>query len=149
MVAEHLIPPTQPFPLAARLRRTDDEEVRLALADLNAAAYGVPNEWGRRALCAALWRAPLFGTVAYVGDHPASGAFVLPIDNALYVGWVATAKSYRRLGLAELVMRTSLEEARRATGLERTVLHATADGLPVYLRMGYRTVVKFLFYGPK
>ncbi len=29
------------------------------------------------------------------------------------------------LGLAELVIRTSLDAAKQATGLERTVLHAT------------------------
>ena len=149
MVAERLNPPARAFPLATRLLRTDNEEVSLALADLNAAAYGVPNRWGRLALCAVLRRAPLFGTVAYLGGRAASGALALPIENSLYVGWVATAKSYRRMSLAELVMRHFLEEARSATGLERTWLHATADGLPVYLRMGYRAVVKFPFYGPK
>jgi hypothetical protein len=46
------------------------------------------------------------------------------------------------------VIRTCLEDARNATGLERTVLHATGDGQRVYLRMGYRGVVKFPFYAP-
>jgi predicted GNAT family N-acyltransferase len=78
-----------------------------------------------------------------------SGAFALPIDDALYVGWVATAKNHRGQGLAELVIRKSLEDARSETGLERTVLHATKDGQPVYARMGYRPVVKFPCYAPK
>jgi len=83
-----------------------------------------------------------------VRDEPAAGALELPIDDAPYVGWVATAKSHPPQGLAELVTRTSLEDAREATGLERTVLHNTHDGLPVYLRMGYRPVVKFPWYSP-
>ena len=94
-------------------------------------------------------KAGLFGTIAYMGTEPASGAFALPIENALYVGWVATSTNHRRRGLAELVIRASLEDARKATGLERTVLHATDAGLPVYQRMGYRSAVKFPFYGPQ
>ena len=148
MVAERLRPATRPLP-DVQLRRIDDEQTRFALADLNADCYGVPRDWGRQALCSeALWQTSLFGTIAYVGGEPASGAFALAIDDALYVGWVATSKAHRRLGLAELVMRTSLENARKATGVERTILHATNDGLPVYLRMGYRSVVKFPFFGP-
>jgi hypothetical protein len=51
------------------------------------------------------------------------------------------------MGFAELVIRASLEGARKATGLERAILHATSEGQPVYTRMGYRSVVKFPFYG--
>jgi hypothetical protein len=46
------------------------------------------------------------------------------------------------------VIRKCLEDAGNATGLERTVLHATNDGQPVYLRMGYRCVAKFPCYSP-
>jgi GNAT superfamily N-acetyltransferase len=148
MVAGRLSPPTRSFP-NVQLRRIDDERTRLALADLNADSYGVPRDWGRQALSGPeLWRATIFGTVAYVGSEPASGAFALPIDDALYIGWVATAKAHRGQSLAELVIRKCLEDARNATGLERTVLHATKDGQPVYLRMGYRCVVKFPCYAP-
>jgi GNAT superfamily N-acetyltransferase len=148
MMAEPLNPPLRPLPLA-QLRRINDEETRLALSHLNADAYGVPHEWGRRALGAALSRSNIFGRVAYVGDEPASGAFAFPIDHALYVAWVATAKGFRGLGLAELVIRTCLEDAKKVTHLERTFLHATADGLHLYLRMGYRPLANFPFYGPR
>jgi GNAT superfamily N-acetyltransferase len=122
----------------------------MAVADLNADAYGVPRSWGRLALgSAALWREPLFGTVAYVDGQPAAGAFAVPIDDALYVAWVATAKFHRGQGLAELVIRNSLEAAKASTGMERTVLHATKYGFPVYLRMGYQSVVRFPLYGPE
>jgi GNAT superfamily N-acetyltransferase len=147
MLAERLSPPTRRLP-DVQLRWISDEESRFALADLNADAYGVPRDWGRQALgSAALWRGPLFGRIAYIGGEPVAGAFALRIDSALYVGWVATSKSYRRMGFAELVIRASLEGARKATGLERAILHATSEGQPVYTRMGYRSVVKFPFYG--
>lgn len=149
MLAERLIPPMRPLP-QAQLRRIEDEQTRFALADLNAEGYGVPREWARQALGSeALWRKHLFGIIALLDGEPASGAFALPIDDALYIGWVATSKKHRRMGLAELVIRTSLEDARKATGLERTILHATDAGLPVYTRMGYRSVEKFPFYSPE
>lgn len=147
MLAERLSAPRRPLP-EAELRRIDDEETRFALADLNADAYGVARDWGRQALgSAALWRGPLFGRIAYVKGEAVSGAFALAIDKALYVGWVATSKSHRRMGFAESVMRASLDDARKATGLERTILHATNEGHPIYTRMGYRSVVKFPLYG--
>jgi hypothetical protein len=102
MIAGPLSPPVRPFP-PARLRRIDDEETRVALGDLNLEAYGVPREWGRSALGAGLWESPVFGTVAYVGEQPASGAIAIPVDRALYVGWVATGKPFRGFALAELV----------------------------------------------
>jgi GNAT superfamily N-acetyltransferase len=148
MATERVSPPTRPLP-DVRLRRIDDEENRFALADLNADSYSVPREWGRQAIGgAALWESAIFGTIVYVRDEPASGAFALLVDDALYIGWVATAKSHRARGFAELVIRKCLEDARNATGLERTVLHATGDGQPVYQRMGYRCVVRFPFCAP-
>lgn len=148
MAADRLFPPVRPLP-ETQLRRIGDEKTRYAIADLNAASYGVPSEWGRLALSTpALWRRAIYGTIAYVGGEPASGAFALPIDDVLYVAWVATAKAHRGKGFAELVIRNSLAEAKEATGLERTVLHATADGQAVYKRMGYHDVVKFPCYGP-
>jgi hypothetical protein len=33
--------------------------------------------------------------------------------------------------------------------LRRTVLHATADGYPVYLSMGYRAVTRFTMFVPR
>jgi predicted GNAT family N-acyltransferase len=89
----------------------------------------------------------LFGTVAYVRGEPASGTLAFPIDDAVYLGWVATAKAHRGQGLAQLVIRKSLEDATAATGFKRTVLHATADGHPIYVRMGYRSVIDFPLYG--
>jgi ribosomal protein S18 acetylase RimI-like enzyme len=60
------------------------------------------------------------------------------------VAMVATLPEYRNRGCAEAVMRYSLAQAREATGLERTVLHASAAGLPLYEEMGYRSVASFL-----
>ena len=143
MVAEQLAPPTRPLP-EVETRRIDDMQSRCALADLNAAAYDVPSDWARGAVTGdTLWGTPLYGYVAYIDGDPVSTAFTVPRNGVLYVAFVATASAYRRRGLAELVMRRSLEDATRETGITRTALHSTPDGYSVYLRMGYRPVDDF------
>ena len=148
MVAEQLAPPLRPFP-EVETRRIDNEQSRLALADLNAAVYDTPSDWLRSAIAGeTIWQSPMYGYVAYVDGVPASTAFAVPVNGVLYVGFVATAIEYRRRRLAELVIRRSLEDAARATGITRTALHATSDGYPVYLRMGYRPVDAFGLFTP-
>ena len=149
MVAAQLAAPARPLP-EVETRRIDDESGRLALADLNAAAYAVSSAWVRRAVAgASLWQSPVYGYVAYVDGVPVSTAFTVPLHGVLYVGFVATALAHRRRGLAELVMRRSVEDATRATGITRTALHASAAGYPVYIRMGYRPVDEFAVYVPR
>jgi GNAT superfamily N-acetyltransferase len=149
MVADEFAPPVRPLP-EMDTRRIDDTPGRLALADLNAAVYHVAAEWVRGAVAGeVLWHTPLYGYVAYADGTPVSTALAIPLHGVLYVGFVATALAYRRRGLAELVMRRSLEAARQATGLTGTALHATADGYPVYLRMGYRPVKTFALFVPR
>jgi hypothetical protein len=143
MVAEQLASPAHPLP-EVETRRIDDEQGRLALADLNAGAYDVPLEWTRGfAVGESLWQSPLCAYVAYVEGTPVSTAFAMPLDGVLYVGLVATAIAHRRRGLAELVMRRSVADATRATGITRTALHATSEGYSLYSKMGYRTVDEF------
>ena len=56
-----------------------------------------------------------------------------------------------RLGLRENLGQFSLLVLLNAfvgsmVGLERTILQSTAQGLPIYQRMGYRTVTRVLVY---
>lgn len=148
MVAKTLLHPSRPLP-DVEVRMITDEPARVALAELNAEAYAAPLDWGRMAIGhEQVWREPLFGHLAYVDGQPAAGGFATPIEDALYVAFVATAAQFRGRGLAELVIRRSLVAAAEATGLERTVLHATASGLPLYQRMGYRPVATFPIWEP-
>jgi hypothetical protein len=41
-------------------------------------------------------------------------------------------------------VRQALQAAHEATGIRRTVLHATEAGYPVYLRLGYHPTGKFM-----
>lgn len=149
MVSQQLTTPARPVTNVVT-RRIEDEEARLVLADLNAVAYNVSNEWVRQAASgASLWKTPLYGYNAYVDEQPVATAFAVPLNGVIYVAYAATALAHRRKGLAELVMRRSIEHAMQDTGITRSVLHATADGCSMYMKMGYRPVEEFVIYTPQ
>ncbi|HEX8436503.1 GNAT family N-acetyltransferase [Archangium sp.] len=146
MVAERLAPALRPLP-TLEIRQATDSAGRSLLADLNARCYDMPLEVGREAFdVPALFAGDSKGYVGFRQGEAASTAAVLRVDEVAYISMVATLPAHRQLGCAEAVMRRALDEARRAWGIERTVLHATPAGLPVYRRMGYRPVTRFHFY---
>jgi len=146
MVAERLAPALRPQP-ALRILHATDSAGRCHLADINARCYDMPLEVGREAFdVAALFSGDSKGYVGFRQGEAATTAAVTRVEDVAYISMVATLPSHRQLGCAEALMRHGLDEARRAWGIERTVLHATPAGLPVYRRMGYRPVTRFLFY---
>jgi ribosomal protein S18 acetylase RimI-like enzyme len=147
MKAERLLPPTRSLPPLS-CRQIVDAEGRYALVDINSISYGVPLAWGREvAQNPALWSGRELAHVGYVGDQPVTGCASARLDDVLYVGWVATLPEYRHRGYGEAVMRQNLAESRCRHGLERTALHATEAGLPMYRAMGYREVARFASFG--
>jgi ribosomal protein S18 acetylase RimI-like enzyme len=146
MVAERLAPAFHPPP-TLDIRQTTDSAGRCHLADLNARCYDMPLEVGREAFdVPAMFSGDGKGYVGFRQGVAASTAAVIRVDDVAYISMVATLPAYRRLGCAEAVMRRALDEAKHAWGIERTVLHATPAGLPVYRRMGYQPVARFHFY---
>lgn len=145
MVASALRPPVRPLP-PLDLRPVTDEETRRAVSDINGAGYDVPGDLMHTAVGVAdLWT-EMRGRVGYADGDPASTASVLPIDGTAYVALVATSPQHQKRGYAEAVMRRALDDAREAWGCERTVLHATPAGRPVYTRMGYDDIVTYHVY---
>lgn len=148
MVADSLVPPLRPLPLLEVHRATEVEALR-HIADINAHAYASPVEIARQAVVhPAIFANECRGYVGSVEGRAVSVAAVTHVDGIAYVGLVATLAEYRRRGYAEAVMRHALEMARKDWGIERTVLHATDAGHPVYLRMGYRDTTNFGMYLP-
>lgn len=147
MVAERLAPPVRPLPHLEVHHANSAEEVR-HIADLNAMAYAAPLEMARESIGipAVYQQEDCRGYVGYVDGKPVTAGTVTWVGGAAYVGTVATLAEYRRRGYAEALMRHSLEDARRLWGLERTVLHASEVGHPLYRQMGYRDVATFGFY---
>lgn len=121
--------------------RGDAEVVRsddwLAMARLNAAAYGMPDDdW-----VAAFERqtGDGLGTLYVIGEpgDPVSCAFISPHEGNAEVCFVATAPAARGRGLASELLRHALREARDA-GCETTTLEASKAGRGVYARLGFR-----------
>ena len=72
------------------------------------------------------------------------GAFVcvalsLTVGDDLSIQWVATEAGHRRRGLAGRLLLRVMAEA-RYEGLRSATLQASADGLSVYRRLGFRCV---------
>jgi len=146
MVAGELLPPVRGLP-KLDLRPVKDKKTLIDIYDLNCTGYGVALQLGRASTGPLEdWDDNTFGYVAYEDDQPVACAATFPIDNRLYAAMVATMPHAQRRGYAEAVLRHSLKEAGRATGLRRTVLHASDAGFPIYLRMGYRATSKFSVY---
>ncbi|MBZ4416584.1 GNAT family N-acetyltransferase [Myxococcus sp. RHSTA-1-4] len=148
MVTDRLVEPVRPLP-ELEFRQAVDTKGRNDVADINAHAYDAPRDMVRAALDVPAYFAGEGLGVGYVGyrnGEAASSTTVFPIDGVAYVALVATMTQHRKLGCAEAVIRKALAEAERTQGLRRTVLHATAAGYPVYLRMGYRPVTRIHFY---
>lgn len=145
MVASALEPPIRELP-ALDFKPVTDEETRQAVSELNARGYDMPTELMAAAVAVPeLWTA-MDGTVGYADGAPASTASVVPIDGIAYVALVATHPEQQKRGYAEAVLRHALARARDAHGCERTVLHATPAGRPVYTRMGYEDVITYHVY---
>lgn len=146
MVAERLVEPVRPLP-SFDIRPVQDAWGRQAVADINSASYDVPRDVGREAFDVATMYGPdTRGFVVCRDGTPAASAVVQRVDGTAYISLVATLPEHRRAGAAEAAMRRALAEAREAWGIERTVLHATEAGQPVYTRMGYRPTTRFRMY---
>jgi ribosomal protein S18 acetylase RimI-like enzyme len=92
------------------------------------------------------WMGELRGYVGFVNQRPVTTAAAIITGDVIGLYSVATVPECRRLGYAEAIMRKIVEEARRSTGIERTVLQATQSGLALYQRMGYQSVTNFNVY---
>ncbi len=146
IAAHALKPPLRPLP-PMRYRAVTDSESRRIVFVLNAIAHEVPPEWGldynERV---GIWDREAFGVIGHLDERPTACAVTVPLNGRLYVALVATAHEFRRLGCAEAVIRRSLDDAARATGLSRTILHASPMGHPLYSQMGHHDTVPFTVY---
>jgi GNAT superfamily N-acetyltransferase len=142
MVAERILPPRRPPP-ALDLRRVEDERSRRAVAELNALAYGLPGGMFDCVADPAFWSGDMHGFVGSVDGQDLCTTGVFPALGTAYVALVATHPGHVRKGYAEHVMRHALREGGAALGLERSILHATDAGRPVYAAMGYEDAARF------
>lgn len=142
MVAEGILPPRREPP-TVDLRRVSDEASRRTVAALNDVAYGLPAGLCACVAEASYWPADVHGWIGAADGVDVSTASVFPVLDTLYVALVATHPEHGRKGYAEHVMRHALEQAGAELGLQRSILHASDAGRPVYAAMGYAGVARF------
>jgi ribosomal protein S18 acetylase RimI-like enzyme len=146
MWADHIDPPVRTLP-RLEIRRVEDEGTRLAFCDIGCICFHVPLEWFRDIfLRPQLWDNGFVGWVGYLDGEPVATAATVVAAGAVGIYNVATMPYHRRCGHGEAVVRHALEEARRETGCERTILQSTEHGLNLYMAMGYKTVTTIHVY---
>lgn len=137
------------FPLKAERHpklcfvRIEDDATIQTFAELNCAAYNLPMETAVSVTKDhSLWKDHAYGFLAYEGDKPVATATAIINEGCLFLFLVATLPEAQRKGYGEAVVRYALQVAHEATGLQRTVLHATDAGYPIYARLGYHPTTK-------
>lgn len=147
-MAGDLFPLSAPSHPTLQIDRVTDEAGLLAYAQVNCSAYGFPLEAAQTALKGSeLWKQS-FTYIGYESGRPVTTASAIVNDGTLYLGLVATIPEARGNGYAEAIVRHALQNAHQATGLTRSILHATDAGFPVYKRVGYHATARIMAYKP-
>jgi GNAT superfamily N-acetyltransferase len=144
-MAGDILPMEAPGHPALRFKRILDGATIQDFAQLNCVSYDVPVETSLSLVKEhTLWHKHAYGFVAYEGDKPVSTATAIINEGCLFLFLVATMPEARCKGYGEALVRHALQTAYEATGISRTVLHATEAGYPLYLRLGYHPTAKFM-----
>jgi GNAT superfamily N-acetyltransferase len=146
-MAGNILPLAAPGHPDLRIERAEDNGV--SVTDINCLAYGFAVETGRASLLQPSFWQSAFSYVAFIGDRPVATATVIVQSECLYLALVATVPEAQGKGYGQAVVRHSLQRAHEATGLTRTILHATQAGYSLYDGLGYRATAHFTGYAPR
>jgi ribosomal protein S18 acetylase RimI-like enzyme len=146
MYAEAIAPPLKP-PAKMTFARVDSEQTRLEFAHLASVVFSLRFGVSKRIYGATeIWRPPSYGWIGYFEGKPVALVTVVIANGVAGVYSLGTLPQHQGCGFGETLLRHALEDARRQSGIECSVLQATAQGLNLYLRLGYRVVTKFSIY---
>ena len=144
-MAGDILPFEAPGHPALRFEPIRDEATIQDFVQLNCVSYDVPVDESRSLLKdRTIWREQAYRFVAYESSKPVATATAIINEGCVFLFLVATAPEARRKGYGTAVVRHALQTAHEATGISRTVLHATQAGYPLYLHLGYHPTVKFM-----
>ncbi len=144
--------PTPERSLGAGLRvaRVEDAETASVLGSVEATGYeamGLP-----RAVTEGMFSSPerllnphTVVVLGYLEDEPASAAIAILSNGIAGICWVVTVPKARGKGLGEACTRLAGNRAFEL-GARCVTLQASAQGEPIYLRMGYREITRYRWY---
>ena len=142
------LPDTVPAaPAAVRVDRVLDTPRYSAGIAVAAEGFGMPLPFAQVAFPQSMFDDDsIRGYVAYAGGEPVATATSIQTGTVLGIYNVATLPARRRLGYGAVVTWRAIADA--DPGTDAVVLQSSPEGLPVYERMGFRTVVQYLEFEP-
>ena len=145
MIAERLLPPVRPL-TRLDVRRVHGGRAVSDFCAIGSTCFHVPISWFSEVFDSDVVWERFASYVGYVDGEAVSTAAVVFGADVLGVYNVATLPEHQFHGYGEAVMRYALDEARRITGIERSILQSTPAGLRLYERMGYHAVTSVAVY---
>ena len=146
MVLDPIVPSPRP-PAGVEIVVTDDttlDDYRRVLAE----GFGMPLDFVRAAFGPELLDIePLTALLAFVDGEPASTSAVFVTGEIAGVYNVATTPAMRGRGVGAAVTWAAVA-AGAAAGCTRSILQASAEGAPVYTRMGFDTSDRYRQFEP-
>jgi hypothetical protein len=148
MVADSLLPAAAPEELT--IRPVGSAASRLDFANLCVCVFGMPSTVAMQVYTrAAFWAGGFRGWVGYVNGTAVATAAAEAAAGVVGIYSVATLAAYQRRGYATALTLRALAETAAASGFRRSILQATAAGLPLYRKLGYQKLTRVLVYGTR
>ena len=146
MYAEQVLPRTKP-PADMTFARVQNEQTRLEFAHIASVVFSLAFRTSKRIYGApSLWQPPSYGWIGYAAGKPVSVVTVVIASGVIGVYSLGTLPQHQGCGYGETLLRHALCHAQQESGFKSSVLQTTAQGMNLYLRMGYRIVTKFSIY---
>jgi GNAT superfamily N-acetyltransferase len=146
MEAERIETSARPLP-ELEFRRVRDPGTRATFNHIMSIAFGIPFDISLQIYGSEkTWGGGLTGWVAYREETAVATAATLIAGGVIGVYAVGTLPQHQRKGCGEAIMRHALECAQAESGLQRSVLQASAAGFHLYQRMGYRPVTRYAIF---
>jgi GNAT superfamily N-acetyltransferase len=143
MELEHLPPPRRPLP-KLEYRLVGDRTTRSDFAHLAATCFRIPPSISARVYEGEeSWQHPLKVWLGYREGLALTSSAVIEAGGGLGIYSVATLPGYRGQGLAEAVMRHSIDTARAEGAGGPLVLQSSPAGLELYRKLGFRRVTRY------
>jgi GNAT superfamily N-acetyltransferase len=143
-MALHPLPPASPVVVAGHdIRQVEDATGMEDHIVTAAVGFGMPEDMIRAFVAADLWQQPGRAVyVSYTDGQPVTTGLGVRTGRTIGVYNIATIESARRHGLgAAMTARIAADGA--GEGCDVAILQASPMGLPIYERLGYRTVVEY------
>jgi ribosomal protein S18 acetylase RimI-like enzyme len=146
MAAESLVSPWRSLP-KIEMRPVVDAGSRRAFCEIGAVCFHVPLTWFQEVFDERMAeRRDFVAWLAFWNGEPVANAATVFAADAIGVYNVGTLPGHRKRGIGEALVRYAIDEARKQSGIQRTVLQSTSFGYDLYRKMGYKTVGQVLVF---